>query len=135
MPYKTEYLEKELGVITTYWGVVTDEEIYRSGREKRAQLDKIKTYRYAITDLSRVEKFEITTDGIRDNAKITSDIFKINQVLLVAMVLPTKVEYGMGRMWQAYADSDGARSQLFKTRDEAERWIKNNLERLGASSS
>lgn len=130
MPYKIEYLEEQSGIITTYWGVITDEDIYRSGREKSSQLEKIKTYRYALTDLSGVEKFDLTPEGIKDNAGISSDIFKVNDGLLVAFVLPTVVEYGMGRIWQAYADHEGKRSQIFKTRSEAELWVTEKLKSL-----
>lgn len=130
MPYKIEYIEDQRGVVTTYWGVVTDEEVIQSGLEKSSHRKKIKTVRYALTDLSRVEKFDVTPAAIQENARISSDMIDEYGEMLVAFVLPTPFEYGMGRIWQAYADYDGSRSQIFKTRSEAEQWINETLKSL-----
>jgi hypothetical protein len=127
MPYTIEYQEEKRGVITTYWGVVTDEDIIQSGREKYHQREKVIHYRYALTDLSRVEKFTATPDGIQANADISSDILKRNNEFFIAFVMPSQLEYGMGRIWQAYAGHPDTKVQIFKTRSEAEKWIDTQL--------
>ncbi|MBN1515722.1 hypothetical protein JXA32_04040 [Candidatus Sumerlaeota bacterium] len=127
MPYKITYLDEEGGVITEYWGTVTDDDIIESGRKKSSALERLKSYRYALTDLSRVDQFDLSTRGIQGNVDVTSEVFKVNRNLIVAFVLPTNVEYGMGRMWQAYADEHGVKSHVCRTREEAEAWIKHNI--------
>ena len=127
MPYKTEYLDGEGGVITTYWGTVTDDEVVNSGKEKTASLERVKAYRYLLTDLSNVDEYRVSTQGIEANAKIASQFHAINSKVLLAFVLPTDVEFGMGRMWQAYADQAGVHSRVFRTRREADEWLKTKL--------
>ncbi len=127
MPYEIIYLEKEGGVITNYWGTITDKDIIKSGEEKYLSLDRLSLYRYAITDLSRVEEFNLTSKGIKKNAEIAMKIFAKKSDVIVAFVLPTEAEYGMGRMWQAYGDGEDKYSKICRTRAEAEEWIRINL--------
>jgi len=127
MPYNTDYLDEEGAVITTYWGTISDDDVIKSGREKLASLEKLKLYRYALTDLSMVDNFDLTSKGIRVNADIASEIYKENKNIIVVFVLPTDAEYGMGRMWQVFGDQYGIKSFVCRTRDEAEEWIRKNL--------
>ena len=129
MPYEITYLNEEGGLITTYWGTITDSDIIKSGQEKLTSLERLRSYRYALTDLSRVEKSELTSKGIQANVDIASIIMKENINFIVAFVLPTDVEYGMGRMWQAYGDRYKIKSYVCRTRVEAETWIKEKLKR------
>lgn len=130
MPYEITCLDAQGGMITIYWGIITDNDIINSGQEKYLLLDKLKSYRYAITDLSRVEQYKMTAKGIRSNVEMASKMYKENQNLIVALVMPTDVEYGMGRMWQAYAEQYGIESFVCRTRTEAEEWIGKKLKVL-----
>lgn len=127
MPYKTEYMDREGGVITTYWGTVTDDEVVRSGMEKTASIERVKAYRYILTDLSNVDAYRVSPQAIQENAKIAAQFFAINSNVLLAFVLPSDVEFGMGRMWQVYADQAGLHSRVFRTRREADEWLKLKL--------
>jgi len=129
MPYEIEYQDALRCVITTYSGTVTDDEIIQSSLDKASQVEKIKTCRFAIMDMSRVEKFNITSVGLRENASLSRKLLKQSDNAVVALVLPTEIEYGMGRVWQAYADDDGSKSRIFKIRSEADDWIKAELDR------
>jgi hypothetical protein len=126
MPYEISYLEDEGGIITTYWGTVTDDEIIQSGKEKLALWGKMKIIRFALTDLSQVEDLNLTSKGIQINADISAELLNENSII-VAFVVPDDFGFGMGRMWQAYADHTGAKSNVFRTRSEAEAWIKQTL--------
>lgn len=130
MPHKMTYLEDEGGLVTTYWGIVSDGEIIKSGKEKLAIKDKLKTCRYVLTDLSVVEKLNLTPHGIQVNADISLKMLKENTDILVAFVVPDDFGFGMSRMWQAYANHSDIKSRIFRTRSEAETWIRNNLKHL-----
>jgi len=127
MPYEIIYLEEGGGVITNYWGTITDEDIIESGEEKYLSLSKLRNYRYAITDLSRVKESRLTSKGIKKNAEISRKIFAEIGDIIVAFVLPTDADYGMGRMWQAYGDMEDKYSRICRTRAEAEKWIRTSL--------
>lgn len=127
MPYEITYVDEQGGIITTYWGIMTDNDLINSGQEKYFLQERLKSYRYAITDLSRVEQFKLTAKGIQSNVEIASKISKENHELIVAFVMPTDVEYGMGRMWQAYGEHYGIESFVCRTRAEAEEWIEKKI--------
>lgn len=46
--------------------------------------------------------------------------------MLVAIV-PADLEYGMGRMWQAYSDDTNWKTYMARTKDEADEWLNNHL--------
>ncbi len=127
MPYEITYLDEVGGIITTYWGTIEDSDIIKSGQEKLLSLERLRSFRYSITDLSRVENFNLTSEGIQHNVDITAEIIKGNDGIIVAFVLPSDVEYGMGRMWQSYGDTYGISSYVCRSRTEAEAWIRKNV--------
>lgn len=127
MPYKIEFSEKDGGVVTTYWGAITDEEIAQSGREKASKGYDIGMIRYFLTDLSLVEKFSATPAGIQENASFSSGLLKGHDKIFVVFVFPTDLEYGMGRIWQAYAEHADERIKIFKSRSDADAWIAKQL--------
>ena len=129
MPYKMIFTD-DGGVITTYSGEVTDTDLLESGEEKNRNRDRVIKCHYAITDLSAVERFPVSVGSIKNNAGLSSNFFSENRDGLVVFVLPTDLEYGMARIWQAYADADGKRSKLCRTRAEAEAWVKKKLENI-----
>jgi hypothetical protein len=55
------------------------------------------------------------------------DVSKLNKNIVIAGVMPTDLEFGLGRMWQAYADETEWVSKTIRTRDEAENWIQQTL--------
>jgi len=56
------------------------------------------------------------------------EVSKCNKNIVITGVMPTDLEFGMGRMWQAYADETGWESFVRRTRDEAEKWIQSKVE-------
>ena len=127
MPYETTYKDEEGGVITTYWGTVTDHDIIKSGQEKLSSLERLKSFCYALTDLSAVENFNVTAKGIQSNVDVAAQIAKWNKDIIVALVSPSDAQYGMGRMWQTYGERYDIKSYVCRTRAEAEEWIRSNL--------
>lgn len=127
MAFKITYLENEGGVITSYWGTMTDDDVINSGLEKYSLMDKVKNYKYSLTDLSNVKSSKITAKSVRRNVEVTAKILKDIKDILIVFVLPQDVQYGMGRMWQAYAENINIDSHVCRIRSEADELIKNHL--------
>jgi len=127
MPYKITDVE-DGGVITTFFGIVTDEDIIESAREKCFSPQKLASYRYAITVCVDVEKFDVSAQGMIDNAAISKKAFFMNKNLLLVGVYPDDLGYGMGRLWQGYADDIGWSTKVVRSMDEAKKWLKKNLQ-------
>jgi hypothetical protein len=127
MAYKIEYDENAGGITTIFSGTVTDEDLINSGRDKITQIDKVKTYKYLVSDFSDVDEFKITPDGIRANAKIAIHASKYHSRVLLVAILPTDLEYGMGRMWQVYSEESGMTTFMARSHQEADYWLKQKL--------
>jgi hypothetical protein len=102
MPYEIIYLETDGGIITKYFGIVTDSDIMNSMKERFSSDDRIASYRYVISDCSDVEKFDVSAEVMKKSAEISKKVSMINKNIAVVAIMPTDLEFGMGRMWQAY---------------------------------
>ena len=127
MPYEITYLETDGGIMTKYFGIVTDREIINSIKERFSSDDRIASYRYIISDCSDVDKFDVSPEVMKKSAEISQKVSMINRNLAVVAIMPTDLEFGMGRMWQAYAYQTGWITEIVRTRDEADIWLKENL--------
>ena len=128
MSYKITYQEYDGGVVTVYRGTVTDKEMVNSANERITPTNKVKSYKYLLSDFTNVDDFKITTNGIKAVANISNLMFQLNANILVVIVVPSDLKYGMGRMWQAYTCVDDEnKTQIARTRDEAIEWLKQNL--------
>ena len=128
MPYEITYLETDGGVLIKYFGIVTDSDIINSMEERFSSDDQVSSYRYAITDCSNVEKFEVSTEVMKESAELSKKVSMINKNIVVIAIMPTDLEFGMGRMWQAFSYETGWKTGIVRTKDEAEVWLKENLE-------
>lgn len=126
MPYKITYLE-DGGVLCEYEGVITPEEnlAVRSeilGSDPK-NLNKIP---YLVIDYSKSENYSHTNDEVKNLAVSSQKILAINPELIIAFVVPQDLFFGMSRLWLTYSHEE-KRAQLFRSREEAENWIKEKL--------
>ena len=128
MPYEITYRETDGGVYTKYYGIVTDSDIMNSMKERFSSDDKVSSYRYAITDCTEVEKFDVSPEVMKESAALSKRVSSINKHIAVVAIMPTDLEFGMGRMWQAYSYETGWKTGIVRTKEEAEVWLKENLE-------
>lgn len=133
MPYTLEYLEIDGGVITTYSGIVTNEEFQQCLKEKFLLGEKSMSHpkmgapRYSISDCADVTDFDVSVDAVKYSADLSKSVMKTNETGLMAVVAPNNHEFGMSRLWQAYIGSQGERAKVFRNREEANSWIAQTL--------
>lgn len=126
MPYTITSLD-DGGIITSFSGLMTDALYIAAIHERWCSDEAVKNCRYFISDLTEVEQLELTTAGVQESARINTEVSKLNKNILAVGVLPTDLEFGMGRMWQVYADDTKWKTHVCRTLEEAMEWIKNNL--------
>lgn len=73
---------------------------------------------YGPADLSGVK-----AEHLRELAEISLDVAKQNPDLLVAIVAPADLTFGLSRMWESLADEAHWRTQVFREEDEARAWL------------
>ena len=132
MPYAITYIEENGGVIATYFGITTDEDIIECTKERFLSDEKTKKYKYLVSDYSHVSDYRITSAGMKEMARLAVIASKVNPDIVLLGVTPTDLEYGMARVWNAYADDDttGWKTILVRSINEAHEWIDHNLKKV-----
>ncbi len=93
--------------------------------------------RFVVVDNTAVEKNVTTAEEIRHAAGKNIETSKQGLVLIVAVIVNTEVGYGLGRMWESFAEETGWPTRITRDMDEAERWLREQYlevfgEELGA---
>ena len=127
MPYEIIFNKSDGGVITIYSGVVTDEDLLQSANDKCSSVEKIMSYRYALTDCSNVTELKVTTAAVIRNAEIAKSAFAINSNIIFVAAVPTDLMYGLSRLWQVYADESDRQTKVVRSREEADIWLAERL--------
>jgi len=127
MPYEIQYKNNDEGVITIYTGNVTDNDLLSAYNEIASLNVNISKIKYSVSDFTLIDKYLITSECIRNQARLAVEVSKINPNLTVIVIAPNDVEYGTSRMWSVYSDKAGWDVRIFRNRDDANLWIKNNI--------
>ena len=83
--------------------------------------------RYYISDGTGRTRSGVSGDQARLMAGISKIASKLNPNLLLAVVRPKDVHFGMSRMYQSLLGDSGFRTAVFRTRSEADDWIASSL--------
>ena len=126
MPIEINYIENNNGVILDYSGDVTGDELI-SVVMKIFDNDNFTSLKYWISDRSNCTKYDVGTSHANTIASLTEINYLKNPNLLVALVSPTDVEYGMSRMYQILSEDEGFNTMVFHNRSEADEWISSEL--------
>ena len=124
MAYIITFNDKEDGVLTTYTGTVTDDDMINCAKERLSLVGMLKSIKYFLSDFTDVDDFLVTPTGIKTIATIATTASKINNELILIAIVPSDLEYGMGRMWQAFSNW---KSYMARTKEEASEWLNKNL--------
>ena len=122
MPFKVTR-RKDGGVLCEFSGVVTPKENEAAHYKVVGEdLEKFKEIRYLIVDHTKTEHFNHSPEEIQKRAALASKRLDQNPDMLLAIVAPNDLFFGVGRMWRAHAGKDD-RIMLFRTLDDAEIWV------------
>jgi hypothetical protein len=106
MPYSIDDIENEGGLIITWTGHVDGPEVIRSYQERFSPPERLARLRYIISDYSNTPVFDVTPKDIQTIATIANQASETNHHIYGAAIMPTELQFGLARMWQAYADYD-----------------------------
>jgi len=127
MKYDIFFLDDELGTITEFHGTLTDDLLIQCAKERFSYPERNKKFKYIITDFSNSNEIDISVSTVKIIAQMAIEVSKVNKNITVASAMPKDLVFGLGRMWQAYADETGWNSHMFHSRVEAENWVKEQL--------
>lgn len=109
-------------VFTRLEGVVGDEDVLAYVREFRDDPDFGTGYA-GLIDASGLERIEVTSQGVRDVAHLTTRIEEVLRGARVAIVAGTDAAFGMARMYQGVRVDAPYEIQVFREVAEARRWL------------
>jgi hypothetical protein len=124
MPYTTDVIDNGKGILHIGSCTVTGEELMSSAATVLKLIQEGLKPEYGLTDLTDVKKFAVSAEDISKNAALNSGISRYLPSLKLAIIAPADDIYGMVRMWLAHIDSPGWTSNVFRRKDEALAWLK-----------
>ena len=128
MPVDIKDCQDGIGVTITGRGVVTDDDLRA---ELKAHLtqdeEKFSQYRYSLSDYSAATEVHASNETIRYIARLCIDASKMNPHPVVAIVASSDLIYGLSRMAETFMAETQWTTMVFRSRQEAVEWIKNEV--------
>ncbi len=126
MPIRVEYTENGAGVVFYHEGTVTGEELIET-ISKTLQDSRYEKLKYLIGDRTNCTKFLPDRNHFITIAALMTRESSRNSGMLVALVSPKTIEFGMSRMYQVFEEDSLFKTEVFRDRSSADKWIKQEL--------
>ena len=122
MPYETQYVDSEKGVLKIGSGIVTGAEILQTATQQSLD-ERSRKLKYALVDFSQMTEMKISSEIVRQMVEINRKTAQLAPGVVVAILAPSPLAYGMSRVWQSFAHDLGWTSNVFHTRADAVGWL------------
>ena len=127
MSIQINYLDNGIGIEIIASGIVTGEEIIEAHKEIYNE-ENLRKQKYQIIDRTLCTEYQVTSEEIEEIAAIDNKASAGNPNIIIAVVSPTNLQFGMSRMWQFYLKEGHFVTKVFQDRKNADAWIKLLLE-------
>lgn len=85
--------------------------------------------KYQILDFSQCHNFELSSSDINELSRLAINASKINPNIIMAIIAPTDLVFGMSRIFEVYAEESGFNIKVFRDKLEAENWVDSLLDK------
>jgi len=127
MSARIEYFDGGMGILIAGDGIVTGDDLIAANKTIYASNEAIKKMKCQLCDFTAVTEFNLSSEDIQNIARYDIEAAKTNPKIVVALVGEKDLIYGLSRMWEAYVSDTGFRTMVFRTRAEAETWLKQTV--------
>ena len=127
MTFLTEFLDEGKGVLFTGSDILKPDEISAVKEEFFRFEDRTRQILYGLVDLNLVTGTSLTMDSIREFADIDKQLALLSPGALIAVIAPTDLLFGLSRMWEMMAAETQWNIHIFRSRTEAEDWLRGEL--------
>lgn len=124
MPFQTTIDRDGMRVFTRYSGNLTASDVLASIKERFADIDRLKKFRIIIADYTDVESFSTENADVREFADVYLNASQQNSDVVMIAIMPTDHQFGLGRMWEGYAQELPWTHRIFRSMEEAKEWLK-----------
>jgi len=127
MPYETRLVDEGRGVLRIGSGIVTTSELLEASAKLAMNEAVARNIKYLLADFSEVTDLRLTPNTIHYVAELNRKAAQFSSGAFVAIVAPSPLAYGLGRMWQMLMEEVRWTSAVFHQRAEAIVWLKQQL--------
>ena len=133
MPIDIKDCDGGIGNIIVGRGIITDQGLIDSLKKHLTQdKEKLKKYKFSLTDFTAVLKLAIDSEGVKFIAELSEEASKVNPDPIVAIVSKKDHIYGLSRMYESLIGMTNWKIMVFRSKTEAVEWIMENVrERFG----
>jgi len=124
---KIKYIDDGIGIELTILGDATLEKILKAAEEVYSE-EYITKQKYQIIDFTKCTSFQLSSDDMRTIVEVDLETSKSNPDIIIAIIAPQDIAFGMSRVYEAYADETGFRINVFRNKEESQLWIQNQLD-------
>jgi len=122
MTIQINYLDNGIGIEIIASETVTGEEVIEAHKEIYNE-ENLKKQKYQIIDRSHCKEYDVSTADVQKIAEIDNAASKSNPNIIIALISPTEIQFGMSRMWQSYVEESRFLTHVFRDRKSACEWI------------
>ena len=129
MSFSTEFLDDGRGVRFVGQGRLTGQEILEAKAGLLRSPDRLKTLTYALVDATDIDALGISREHVLEFVVVDVQIAAVaGRPVAVAIVAPSDLAFGIACMWEAFVELTGWRTHVFRSRAEAEPWLRPFIE-------
>lgn len=125
---RTEFRDGGRGLLRIGSGTLTGKDFIEANRALLADEPSLRRLRHALVLLEEVTRLEVSADDLRDMAKVAEEVARFAPSVVIAVVAPGDEVYERALMWKAYVDATRWVTAIFRSRPEAETWLRARIE-------
>jgi len=127
MPIEFHSVQNGMGRIWLCRGILTGRELI-ANNERILDSKSCEGVRWLLIDETETT-MDISTEEIRAIRRQDDRLAAVLPELVTAVVVPYDVGFGMTRMWEILTERPGWSTRAFRTRPEAEAWLREEVRR------
>jgi hypothetical protein len=128
MPIHLEFRHADAGIILNCSGILGVDDFHRANQAILDKGEDLKKWLYSIVDLTFVESMTLAYEQmpvlLEQDKKMAA---LATPGLLVALCSSRDLGFGLARMWESLVEPFGWDTQVFRSRMEAEDWVRKNV--------
>jgi hypothetical protein len=128
VPVDVQIVHGGTGCVYLYHGVLTGDDVIQLN-EKILASEKFKQVQWCLVDETLATSIDISPEETKQLVKQDSRLIARFPNLVIAVVAPRDVGFGMARMWEIMTARTGWSTRTFRTRTEADAWLREEMER------
>lgn len=128
MPIEVQVVHGGAGRLWTLRGVFSGKELI-ARNEETLRTKRYEGVRWMIMDETEATSIDVSPEEVRIITQQDERMAAVLPEMVTAIVAPHDLGFGMSRMWEALTERQGWSTRTFRSRPEAEAWLREEVRR------